>query len=280
MKVLVVVAAVLVIAAVLLGLRRWADERDASRAWTQLAASSSSAGQRFEAALVAQLPDPARRYFLFSIAPGTPLRPVSEITMEGELSLGTRADPRTQPMQARQILASPHGFVWRLRAGQGAMSIAGSDAMVADRSWTRFWLLGLGPVARAGGDADHLRSSLGRTVAEAVAWSPASLLPQADVAWTAEGPDTARVTVTHRGMTQSVDIRVDAEGRPLWVRMMRWSNANPQAVYQLQPFGGELGDFRVVDGYRLAHRLDGGNFFGTADYFPFYRARVLAITLR
>ena len=69
---------------------------------------------------------------------------------------------------------------------------------------------------------------------------------------------------------------VNADGQPDWVSIQRWSNANPQGVYREQPFGGELADFRSVQGFRVPFQVDGGNFFGTPDYFPFYRARVLS----
>jgi hypothetical protein len=179
-------------------------------------------------------------------------------------------------MHARQLLAAPHGLVWRVRTGSGAMRVEGSDGMAADRSWTRFRLWGLVPVVRAGGDADHLRSSFGRVVAEAAFWAPAALLPKAGVEWTALDADTARAMVTYGGMRQQVDIRVDATGQPVWVSMPRWSNANPAGVYREQPFGGEVSDFRSVQGFRVPFRVDGGNFFGTPDYFAFYRARVVA----
>jgi hypothetical protein len=84
------------------------------------------------------------------------------------------------------------------------------------------------------------------------------------------------VTVTHGALEQALEIRVDQTGRPLWVRMARWTAANPEKVYRLQPFGGELSDFRSVSGYRVPFHVDGGNFFGTPEYFPFYRARVTA----
>jgi hypothetical protein len=199
--------------------------------------------------------------------------------MGGRISLGTKENPAYQPMRARQILAAPEGFVWRLSAGRGLMRVLGSDAMAEDRSWVRFWLLGLVPVVRQGGNPDHLRSAFGRAVAEAAFWTPAALLPRAGVTWEAVDADTARATVTHRGMTQTVDVRVDAEGRPLWVSLPRWTSANPDKVYRLQPFGGALADFRDVEGHRLPFRVEGGNFFGTDDYFPFYQAEVEAIRL-
>ena len=42
----------------------------------------------------------------------------------------------------------------------------------------------------------------------------------------------------------------------------------------MQPFGGFVSAFREFDGFMLPTRVDGGNFFGTEDYFPFYKARV------
>jgi hypothetical protein len=261
---------------------RWsADAREAKRAKRELLMASLPLPERFDPAMVADLPEPARRFLRFAIQPGTRLNTVAQIRMEGELSLGSKQRPDYQPMHAEQILAAPHGFVWQVRLGRGALiRIAGSDGMVGKRSWTRFWLSRLVPVARAGGDRDHLRSSLGRVVAEAALWTPAFLLPRPGVIWMAVDADTARATVTHLGMTQEVDIRVDAAGKPLWVRIPRWSNANPDQAYRLQPFGGEPSDFRSVQGYQLPFRLEGGNFFGTGEYFPFYRARVTDIRMR
>ena len=235
---------------------------------------------RFDPALVADLPAPARRYFLHAIAPGTRLSGVVELEMEGELALGSGTPARYQPMRARQVLAAPEGLLWEVQVGRGLLRLSGSDGMVRDRSWTRFGWLGWLPLVRAGGTPDHLRACFGRVVAEAAIWAPASLLPQAGVRWTAVDGDTARALVRHGGMEQEVDIRVDARGQPQWVCMPRWSDANPQRVFRLQPFGGELGDFRVVDGYTLPFRVDGGNFFGTPAYYPFYRARVTEVLLR
>lgn len=256
---------------------RWADARLARSAWSQLAAARTPLPARFNPAMVADLPEPAARFFRFAIAPGTPLAAAAEIDMGGEVGLGTKEAPGYRPMRARQILAAPHGLVWRLRAGSGVMRISGSDGMVDGRSWVRFWLLGLVPVVRAGEDADHLRAAFGRVVAEAAFWTPAALLPQAGARWEAVDADTARATLRHRGMTQTVDIRLDEEGRPLWVSIPRWTDANPERAYRLQPFGGTLSDFREVGGYRLPFWVEGGNFFGTDDYFPFYRAEVHAI---
>ena len=57
----------------------------------------------------------------------------------------------------------------------------------------------------------------------------------AGVAWSAVDSDTARVTVAHRSLRQTLDIRVAATGQPMWVSMPRWSNANAEKTYRIQP---------------------------------------------
>ena len=158
------------------------------------------------------------------------------------------------------------------------MQMAGSDGLHGGASWTRFWLWSLFPIVRAGHNADHYRSAFGRLVAEAVFWSPASLLPSAQVTWTELDPSTARVVVVAGKHSQAVDISLGPDGEPVKVVMARWSNANPARRYQLQPFGGYLSEFRDFEGYRLATHVDGGNWIDTDDYFPFYQARVVDIS--
>ena len=250
----------------LLRLWDWNEERVE---WARLLSQQPEHPAQLDPKMVAGLPATAQRYFAYTIAPGTPLFPVAEIGMKGFFSL---EPPEYLPMEARQILALPYGFVWKMRL-IGGLPVSGSDT----GSWTRFKILGLIPVARAGGDADHTRSAFGRCVIEAVFWTPAALLPGPGIRWEAVSENIARVTVTRGELSQSVEITLGDDGRPVEVSMMRWSNANPQKQYRLQPFGGTLSDFRDVSGYRLPFRVEGGNQFGTDAYFPFYRAEVTAI---
>ena len=224
--------------------------------------------------MVKSLPKPAQRYFNFAIKPGTPLYTVAEIRMKGKFSLGTKAKPNYLSMQATQVLAAPQGFIWKMNGGTGLMKISGSDST----SWTRFWLAGVIPVARSGGSKNHARSAFGRYVAEALFWTPAALLPGDNVFWSEVDNNTARVSVWHRGFEQSVDITVDATGQPLKVVFPRWSNANAEKTYQLQPFGGVLSDFGEVNGFRLAMHVEAGNFFDTDDYYPFFIADITDIS--
>lgn len=272
MKFACVSLAMLVVALLaLLALRLW-DGRADRMEWARLAALQPTNPAMYDPVMVADLPEPARRFFNFAIKPGTPLLTVAEIDMGGEFSLGTRDNPNYRPMDARQILAAPTGFVWKLKM-PGAVSVSGSDS----GSWTRFRVLGLIPVARRGGDTHHARAAYSRYVAEAVFWTPAALLPGPDVIWEALDQDTARVTVTHSEWSQAVEMKVDAEGRPEVVHLMRWSDANPEKRRRLQPFGGHLSDFREVQGFRIPFNVEAGNMFGTDEYFAFFKAKVAAV---
>ncbi len=267
-------------ALVVASLRLWRmfDHRADRWIGAMLAARQPANPHRFDPAMVADLPDPARRYFRFAIKPGTLLHTVAEIEMTGRFSLGTREAPGYMAMAAHQVLAAPEGFVWSMSATNGKMRLSGSDAAADEVSWTRFWLMGVIPVARISGTDDHRRSAFGRYVAEAVFWTPAALLPGPGVAWENVDDTTARVTVAHRGMEQSVDVTVDVEGGPVKVMFQRWSDANPHKTFRLQPFGGFLSEFREFGGFRLPTHVEAGNQFGTDGYFPFFIADVTSVS--
>jgi len=254
------------------GLRSLDRKRDEDTC-NLLVETAGSAGDIFNPIMVQHLPEPAQRYFRYTIGAETPIRRAVEIEMTGELGLGTKDKPNYRLMSAHQILAPPSGLVWKLRAG----SISGSDGATPNTSWTRFWLFGLVPIVRVGGDEDHHRSAFGRVVAEGAFWAPASLLPGETVRWEPVDNATARAIVTFGKFEQAIDITVAADGQPTRVIIQRWSNANSDKTFREQPFGGDLSGFRDFAGYRLPTRVEGGNHFGTNDYFPFFKAEVKSI---
>ena len=272
MKFIYVFLALLVLLLGVLLIIRWQDWNAEQSEWKRLSSFQPANPVLYDSSMVADLPEPARRFFNFAIAAGTPLYTVAEIDMGGQFSLGSQEKPGYQSMFAHQILAAPHGFVWRLNL-PGPITVSGSDS----GRWTRFRILGFIPVARMGGDSNHTLSAYGRYIAEAVFWTPAVVLPGTGVSWEGVDENTARVTITHGALIQAVDVTVNAEGQPVKVFFMRWSNANPEKSYRLQPFGGTLSDFRVVQGFKLPFRVEAGNMFGTNDYFPFFKAEVKAI---
>ena len=259
---------------VIVGLAVWRalDHRADQVAWERLIAGQAGQTRTFNVAMTAGLPEPAQRYFNFTIAGGTPLYTALEIDMTGKIGLGTKDAPGYRGMEARQVLAPPYGLVWKLKTGP----ISGSDGALPDKSWTRFWLFGLIPVVRVNG-LDHHRSAFGRVVAEAAFWAPASLLPGEFARWEPIDENSARAIVTFGNFEQAVDVTVDEAGAPTRVVIQRWSNANAEQVYREQPFGGYLSEFKEFGAYRLPTRVQGGNLIGTPDYFPFFKADVTAI---
>ncbi|WP_036349405.1 DUF6544 family protein [Microvirga sp. BSC39] len=255
------------------------DHHESRRAWDALAAGAMRPAALFRPDMVAGLPEPARRYFTFAIAPGTPLSTVVELDMVGEIGLGDKERPNYRPMVAREILAPPHGFVWMPRIGSGLGRISGSDACIGDQAWTRFWLLNTVPVARTKATPDLVRSARARAVAEAL-WAPASLLPANGVTWEPVDGNRARAVFRHEGESFALEFTVAESGRPLSVAMRRWTNANPERVFRYQPFGATVEETGTFAGYTIPTRIDGGNGFGTDAYFPFFRARVTEARFR
>ncbi len=248
------------------------DGRADKLEWKRLVTLQPRNPSRYDPEMVAGLPGPAQRFFNFAIMPGTPLLTVAEINMSGQFSLGTRQAPNYRQMKAKQILAAPSGFVWKLRL-RGVVPVSGSDS----GRWTRFRIFGLFPVARIGDNPDHSRAAYGRHVAEALFWTPAALLPGPGVNWEKIDENTSRVTLDYSGFSQAVDLKVDSDGRPIEVYFMRWSDSNPEKTYRLQPFGGKLSGFREVQGFRLPFNVAASNMFGTEDSFVFFKAEVVSI---
>lgn len=272
------VVVLIMVAVAVLALWRRLDRRADNSVMAALHASQPTSPQTFSEAMLVGLPEPARRYFRFTIAPGTPLYTVANIEMDGRLSLGTADNPNWMAMNAHQVLGAPDGFLWQPRLSVGGLPMMGSDAALRGTSWTRFWLAGLLPVVRAGGNADHARSAFGRYVGEAAFWTPAALLPGEGVAWEPLGEDSAQVTLSAFGMKQSVELHVDARGAPTRIVFPRWSDANPQKQFQTQPFGGDLSEFETFDGFTVPTVVHAGNFYGMPDYFPFFQVRVTSVT--
>lgn len=256
-------------------LLRLSDYRSDRNEWNRLLSIQPSTPALFDLTMIAGLPEPAQRFFKCVIKEGTPLLTVAEIDMGGEFSLGSREKPDYQKMEAYQILAAPAGFVWRLKL-PGPMFISGSDS----GKWTRFRILGIIPVARMGGDPDHTRAAYGRYAAESVFWTPAAVLPGRNVRWDSVDENTARATISSGSLAQEVDVRLGKDGCPTQVTFQRWSDANKDKKYRLQPFGGKLSDFREVRGFKIPFRVEAANLFGTPDEFYFFKAEIKDVRFR
>jgi hypothetical protein len=223
--------------------------------------------ERFDPSMVDGLPEPARRFFLQSIEPGTPLARSVELEMHGSIRIHPDRDPLS--MTATQILTPPTGFVWRARARGSGMWISGFDRYDRGQGEMRWRLWGLIPVMRADGE-DVTRSAAGRLALEAVIMPPA-LLPHRDARWEAVDDSTARFHLTVGDEAVAVALTVDAEGRPVRASSMRWRRDLPDGPGYAR-FDVELdGTFRS-GGYTIPLRLQAGWELGGEAEFRFFDA--------
>lgn len=248
----------LVAALLSLALWRWSDGAAERQAMADLLDQRPATVPVYDPALVADQPPQVQRYFNAMLAPGAPLHRTAHLQMTGHLHLGERPIA----FNGEQVLSLDHGFIWTMTS-QGGMPLGGSDT---DR-WTRFWLAGLIPVARAGGTPDHRRSAFGRRVIEAVVWSPAALLPGPGIVW-AEADGTLTVTVTRDGLSQEVTVTLGPDGRPTRVDIQRWSDQTADGSFGLVPFGGRVDGYIQAEGQALASPV--AVFYGTQP--PFFTA--------
>ena len=252
---------------------------EAKEAWQKIAADARSSPDVFTPAMVADLPEIGRRYFSHAIAPGTALRGTVELEMRGTFLLGDKAKHQEYEMRARQILSPPHQFLWLPEMKSGLMRITGSDALVGDQAWTQFWLMGLVPVASETTSPDLLRSAVFRSSMEGI-WAPSSLLPARGVLWEQFGRDTARITIQRVDPAIVLEMKLHAGGAVREIVGQRWSNANPEKVFRLQPFGGTIEAERSFEGYTIPSLVRVGNHFGTDDYLPFFQAEIVGARYR
>ncbi len=248
---------------------------EAEAAWADISSRATPAAGVYSPDLVADLPAIARRYFNHAIAPGTPLATTVELSMQGPFLLGDAASPQTFDMRARQILAPPSEFVWIAEMNAGPMIVSGADALHQSRASMRFWMFWAIPLVQVAATEGLDRSAAVRPALEAI-WAPASLLPGNGAVWEELAPHTARVTFNTETHQTAIEMTIDESGRVVDVVAMRWSDANPDKVFRMQPFGGTIEDEATFGGFTIPSVVHVGNHYGTDDYFPFFNAQVTA----
>jgi hypothetical protein len=258
---------------VLLGLAaariyRAGEEKLVGSVWQMLKVQPDA--EVFTPAMIADLPEPARRYFLRAIQRGTRLASSVRLNMKGEFR--TKPGAAWMSMTAEELLVPSQGFVWKARVGSGLMWIAGADHYAKGRGRLSFWLWGLLPVARAQGP-DISRSALGRLAIEAI-WVPSCLLPQRGARWEAVDDQSAKVIRVLDGEEFAATLSIDAEGRLLRAVVPRWGDAGEKGRFEFFPFGSQPHTERAFAGYTIPAGLGVGWWPGEDRYFEFFRATI------
>ncbi|MCP5345214.1 MAG: hypothetical protein H7A05_11390 [Pseudomonadales bacterium] len=229
----------------------------------------------FDPLMTADLPEPVQRFFAYCLSPGASLHSRAVLKMQGDFRF--QKNTPWLPLQATQTLAAPTGMVWSARIGAGWQTMCGSDGVFAESSWTQFSWRDQLPLVHVHDNPDHYRSAVGRMLAEAVFWTPGALLTRLPVRWLALDGNTIQATLQHGSVEVCARIVLGADGQALSLQFERWSDANDEREYRLQPFGGMLSHYRDFQGIRIPTQVEAGNFFGTDDYFPFYRVQIQSL---
>ena len=242
----------------------------AERAWTALSDESTGEPAAFDPATLADLPPPAQRLLGRALPSGVALSTTAELSMQGEIRLGSRWFPFT----AEQILRAGDGFVWSPVVGGRLVRFVGADLLTADDARMEFRLHGLIPMVRAAGP-DVRRSAQGRLAAETVAWLPQALTPQLGARWTPVDDERAIVTLEAAGSDIDVEVIVDVDGRIRRAGLPRWNgSADPPC---LEPFGASIDStYTASNGVGIAGSGTAGWNFGTTDEADgiFFRYRI------
>ena len=245
---------------------RAAEDRAINRIWGGLE-STPSFSEVFSPEMVTDLPDPARRYFLHAIEPGTPLAASVHLTQTGSIRLGED----WSPFSAEQLLTTS-GFAWKADSRVGPVPIMATDYYAQGQGRMRVAALGLVPIVNASGP-DLTRSAIGRLGIEYM-WLPSAWLPEAGATIDPIDDERFGVAVAVDGETTRLVLRVDSDGRLVENTCLRFGNQAPDGQYQYIPFGGPLDEEATFAGYTIPTRLRMGWWYGTDRYQEEFRFQI------
>lgn len=225
---------------------------------------------RFDPGMVADLPEPARRYLLHALEPGAHLASTVRLTLPGSMRMTRDGEPL--PMESEEILAAGRGYVWTARMRKGPLTIRGFDAYADGEGEMRWWVAGLVPVVGADGE-EVSRSAAGRLAGESALFLPSTLLPSRGARWEAVDPSTVRVRVDAGGEEVELTLELNGDGSLRRLSYPRW-NADPKngPVGYLPFVSDEFGEERTFAGHRLPTRFRAGWRLGEEE-FPFFYVR-------
>jgi len=225
--------------------------------WADVGAPTG-APARFDPEMVANLPEPVRRWLIHAIAPGTPLLTSVELATHGHIQLGA-----WRSFAATQRLSATRGYVWAATTRMFGLPVAGFDRYSRYTGQMRWRLAGVVPVRSAGGP-DVTRSAADRHAGEVLVVAPAAALSQ-QVKWRAVDANTAVARIKVGSGFHEVTVTVAASGALTSIAMSRWG-ATAAGPYADRVFGAELGSEATYDGFTIPGAVIAGWEHGTAEW--------------
>jgi hypothetical protein len=240
--------------------RQMAGEIDALLADGRPAASATVTEGDLE-----RLPEPVRRWMRYSQVVGTQRPTTVRLRQEGDFRMGARG---WRPFRANQYFTTnPPGFLWQASFRMAPLvSVAGRDQYRDGEASMQMRVLSLIPVAnKTGGGLNQ--GDLLRYLGE-LQWFPAAALADY-LTWEPLEADSARVTISHGGITASMTLRFGADGRLLEERAIRYNDARGrnESWVNSNDVDGEFGGIRVPAVGEARWEYDSGP-------YPYIRWRV------
>lgn len=223
----------------------------------------------FDPAMLADLPEPARRWLTHAIEVGTELASSVRLTMSGHIRLGA-----WRSFTAEQVITPSEGYIWAARASFSGLPVLGFDRLSSGTAEMRWRMLDVLPVVSATG-ADVLRSAVGRLACEFV-MVPTSF--RSAVWRLGDRPDTAVATWLVDGEQADVHLEVDSKGHLRSVLLQRWSDAGGTG-FGYVPFGVTVEAERTFGGVTIPSTVRAGWWWGTdrEDEGEFFRATITGV---
>ncbi len=235
-----------------------------------------SGGGVFHRGLVENLPEPAQRYLLHAIRPGTRLAGSVAMRIKGRLRLSPKQS--WMPLDSTETIGEGRGFVWKASV-RGWMPISGFDRYSSGTGEMNWKLFGVIPVMSASGP-EITRSARGRFAGELV-FLPSALLPQRGVVWTAEGSDAVCAAVEVGGERFELHLTLDAEGRLRKLDMDRWGNYGlPAGQWAHIPYTVVFAGEHEFEGYSIPNRCTVAWWAGTDRQFDYFEGEIPSAAYR
>ncbi|MGI5863585.1 MAG: DUF6544 family protein [Myxococcales bacterium] len=257
-----VIAVAIVVGA--LGVGLWLPAHRSKRRLAEITARlrTTTASKTFDPAMVADLPEPARRYMLHAIRPGAPLARFVEL--RGTARMKPAPDKAFFDLAWDEVLTPGVGMVWNAKTTK-ALPLTINDFYLSDAAAVRVALFGLIPVVNET-SPDVVRSTKGRVAGEVV-WCPSALLDRPDVRWEAVGEDRFRIRQSIDGEEVAAELIIDAEGRVKEIRMERFGDVGKDGV-GLYPYGFAVEEERTFGDFTIVSKVKGGWWFGSERFVP------------
>jgi len=208
--------------------------------------------------MLADLPDPVRRYLRYTGVVGRPFPGTIWLRQKGTMRLG----PRWLPFDAEEHYSvRPPGFVWAGTARAGRFPVARARDIYAEgHGRLSVKVASLWPVVDASGEQMDQAEML-RYLAEMI-WFPAAFLA-GNISFEPVHDSSARVTLTDHGRTATATMFFDTQGRltAFVAKRYRAPGASDPVTWSTPITGyGQFEGLRLPAGGPAVWKLPGGDF--------------------